>query len=250
MKLDELTRYLDEYLSLKDIKDYPNAANGLQVEGGNDVKRIVTAVDGSIAAMKAAVERKADMLIVHHGILWNGLKPIVGPLRARIATLIKNDVSLYSAHLPLDAHPEIGNNVMLAKLLGLEVDGRFGDYHGTRIGVSARCEVSLEDLVARMEKGLNVAVKIVPSGGKSVRRVGIVSGGGADSIAEAFDEKIDTLITGECSHQEYIEAEELGVNVIYAGHYATETLGVAALGEHLARKFGLEHSFFDYPTGL
>ncbi|MEE8574676.1 MAG: Nif3-like dinuclear metal center hexameric protein [Thermodesulfobacteriota bacterium] len=250
MKLDELVNYTSEYLSLKDIKDYPNAVNGLQVEGSEEVEKIMTAVDGSSSSINAAAKWGADMLIVHHGILWNGLKPIVGPLKARLAPLIKNDISLYSAHLPLDAHPDIGNNAVLADLIGLEVTDTFGEYQGIKIGVYGSLDITLEELTEKVETALDTTVNVVPSGSNKLSKVAIVSGGGADSIAEAYDMGIDTLLTGECSHQEYIEAEELGINVIYAGHYATETVGVRALGTHLAEKFGIEHKFFDYPTGL
>jgi dinuclear metal center YbgI/SA1388 family protein len=250
MRLDELTAYLLDYLSLDDVPDYPNALNGLQVEGGGEVGRVMTAVDASVASANAAAERGADMLIVHHGLFWEGLKPLTGRMKRRIEPLVMNRISLYSAHLPLDAHPEVGNNVLLAEALELRPAEPFGEFMGIKIGLYAECDLMLSELAARLEERLGAHARVVRSGGERAARVAVVSGGAASCIAEAAREGMDTLVTGELPHHAYLEATELGLNVIYAGHYSTETLGVKALGEHLNKKFGLAHEFFDYPTGL
>lgn len=252
VRLADLTGYLDDYLAVREIADYPNALNGLQVEGKEEVRRVLTAVDVSIASVEEAVAWGADMLIVHHGLFWNGLQPIVGRVRRRLQPLLREEISLYSVHLPLDVHPEVGNNALLARTLGVEPSGRFGDFQGTPIGVLCETELPLAELVSRLEANLSTQVKVIPFGGNVVQRIGIISGGAGQTriLTEAHEQGIDTLLTGEGAHHTYLDAEELGINLLYAGHYATETLGVRALGEHLQRMFGLECRFFDHPTGL
>lgn len=252
VRLADLTGYLNDYLAIRDIPDYPNALNGLQVEGRNEVRRVLTAVDASIASIEEAVAWGADMLIVHHGLFWNGLQPIVGRLRRRLQPLLREGISLYSVHLPLDVHPEVGNNALLARTLGLEPSGWFGDYQGTPTGVVCVAEMPLAELVSRLQTELQTQVKIISFGGSVVRRIGIITGGAGQTriLVEAHEQGIDTVLTGEGAHHTYLDAEELGINLLYAGHYATETLGVRALGEHLHRMFGLESRFFDHPTGL
>lgn len=250
MRLVELVNYLNDFLSVAEVPDYPNALNGLQVEGGPEVEKIITAVDASVASAGEAANEGAGMLLVHHGLFWDGLKPVTGRYKQRIEPLLKNEISLYSAHLPLDAHNEVGNNVLLAQALGLSAAGEFGEFMGVKVGVWAECGLPVDELCKRLEMRLGSAPKAVRNGPGTARRVAIVSGGASSSLAEAAGAGMDTFVTGELPHHAYIEAEELGLNVIYAGHYATETLGVQALGEHLNKKFGLEHKFFDYPTGL
>lgn len=252
VRLADLTGYLDDYLAIREIPDYPNAFNGLQVEGREEVRRVLTAVDASIASVQEAVAWGADMLVVHHGLFWNGLQPIVGRFRRRLQPLLREGISLYSVHLPLDVHPEVGNNALLARRLHLEPSARFGDYQGTPIGVVCDTELPLATLVSRLETELQTQVKVMPFGESTVRRIGIITGGAGQTriLTEAYEKGIDTLLTGEGAHHTYLDAEELGINLLYAGHYATETLGVRALGEHLQRMFGLECRFFDHPTGL
>ncbi|MDW8289810.1 MAG: Nif3-like dinuclear metal center hexameric protein [Armatimonadota bacterium] len=252
VRLPDLVGYLNEYLAVGEVPDYPNALNGLQVEGREEVRRVLTAVDASVASVEEAVAWGADLLIVHHGLFWNGLQPIVGRFRRRLQPLLREGISLYSVHLPLDVHPEVGNNALLARRLGLEIAERFGEFQGTLVGVVCETELPLEQLVSRLQTELRTQVKVIPFGGDTVRRVGIVTGGAGQTriIVEAIERGIDTLLTGEGAHHTYLDAEELGINLLYAGHYATETLGVQALGEHLHRQFGLEHRFFDHPTGL
>lgn len=250
MKRDEIVDYINEYLSVPDTPDYSNAMNGLQVEGRGEVTRIMTAVDATEASISEAAARDVGMLLVHHGLFWEGLRPVTGRAKRRLAPLIKNDISLYSVHLPLDAHPEVGNNAVLARMLGLPVSGRFAEFHDVVIGVYSNSSVPLDELALRVKRELGVTPMVLNFGPPETRRIGVVSGGGGSSIIQALASGIDTVITGEISHNHYFDAEEHGLNIVSAGHYATETVGIRTLGKHLSEKFGLEHSFFDHPTGL
>ena len=248
--LAHLVAYLNDYLSVQEIPDYKDAFNGLQVEGRTEVQRIAVAVDACLATIEEAVEGGDDLLIVHHGLFWGTKAPLTGAYYRRIAALIKNDLALYACHLPLDAHPEVGNNHVLARLLDLEPAGTFGEYERMPLGVWADCQRTLTELVHQVQSVLGVIPKVIATGPETVRRVGILTGGGGSYISRAAIKGIDTLLTGEGAHHTYFDAEELGINVIYAGHYATETVGVQALGNHLAQQFGLDCRFIDHPTGL
>lgn len=250
MQRDELVRYLDEYLRVKEIDD--DSKNGLQVEGRPEVGHVALAVDACLAAFQGAVEAGADFLIVHHGMFWKTYKPLAGPHLRRVRALLAGEVSLYAVHLPLDVHPEVGNNATLACLLDLEVTGTFAEYHGMDVGVEARlaAPTTAPAFAERVRERLGVPVVLKPYGPEQVSRVGIVSGG-ADFVTEqAAARGLDLFLTGERTHTYFHEAEEHKIHVVYAGHYATETTGVQALGRHLADKFGLEISFLDQPTGL
>lgn len=251
MKLHELVRWLDEYLNTANTPDSERAFNGLQVDNGNaDVRRIAVAVDSGQAVIDRAVQAKADLLIVHHGLLWGGTEPITGRAWKRYSTLIDNRLAVYSSHLPLDRHPDVGNNAVMARLLGMPVTGMWGRYKGIDIGVVGTLDLPRDELVARVSAALGGTPRVLSKGPSRVARLGIVTGSGGDLIGEAAAAGIDTLLTGEGKHHSFFDAEELGVNVIYAGHYATETLGVRALAEHLAATFGLGWEFIDHPTGL
>ena len=249
MQREELTAYLEDYLSVREILDYREAYNGLQVEGRREIKKIAVCVDACLATIAQAIALDADFMIVHHGLFWGAKAPVTGAYYQRLALLIKNDLPLYSCHLPLDIHPEVGNNAVLARKLGLEPTGTFGEFEGTPIGVTARTEMSRDEFAARVKTTLNVEPFVIATGPETVRRVAILTGGGGSLIAKAAA-VADTFLTGEGNHHSYFEAEERGLNVLYAGHYATETVGVRALGEHLATRFGLESIFLDHPTGL
>lgn len=164
VRLNDLVGYLDEYLAIREIPDYPNAFNGLQVEGKETVRRVMTAVDVSVAVVEEAVAWRADILIVHHGLFWNGLQPIVGRFRRRLQPLLREAVSLYSVHLPLDVHPEVGNNARLARALGLTPEERFADYQGVAIGVVCETDLQLPELVRILEEKLQTSVKLLPFG--------------------------------------------------------------------------------------
>jgi len=250
MQLTELVRWLDDYLRIGDIRDDAAALNGLQVENAGTVARVAVAVDACQAVFDMAAASRADLLIVHHGLFWGGLEPITGRHHRRVATLLRHGIALYSAHLPLDVHPEVGNNAVLAGRLGMAVQGWWGEYQGMPIGVRGELDLPFAALGERVAELLRARPTLLPLGPARVRQVGIVTGAGGSLIGEAKAAGLDTLITGEGKHHSYFDAEELGVNVVYAGHYATETVGVQALGARLAAQHGLPWSFLDHPTGL
>jgi dinuclear metal center YbgI/SA1388 family protein len=244
-----LVDYLDDYLNIAAVPD--RSLNGLQVEGGKRVRRAAFAVDACLKTIRAAARIDADILVVHHGLFWSRNERVTGVMRQRIAALIENDVSLYAAHLPLDCHPEVGNNVELARLLGFELGKRFADYHGVEIGFTAETDraVNRMALIKRIEKALKTSVSHLDFGPATIKRIGIVSGGAAEYAAEAKELGCDAFVTGETSHTAYHLAKEARINVMHAGHYASETVGVKALARHLRAKFSLECRFLSAPTG-
>lgn len=250
MKRRDLVSYLDEYLGVHAMQDY--SENGLQVEGADEVRHLAFAVDACQETIEGAAAAGAQMLIVHHGLLWGKPVRIVGPHLRRVKTLLAADCSLYAAHLPLDRHPEVGNNVQLAQLLGLTVTGGLGEMFGNLIGVVADAPpgCTRQGLEAALAATLGRAPLLLPGGPAEVRRVGIISGGAASDIPDAAKAGCDTYITGETSHSAYHDAAEHRINVFFAGHYATETLGVKALASHLRQALGLSGEFLDRPTGL
>ena len=251
MERSELIAYLDDYLNIAGIEDY--GPQGLQVEAGSErIERVALAVDTSPVAIEAAAGWQADLLLVHHGILWRVVEPIAGPLGRRVRLLLQNGIHLYAAHLALDAHPVVGNNAVLAQMFGVEVDEWWCPYRGTPLAVvgSLSTRVSLADFVQQVEDQLNTQTHVLAHGPTEIRQVAILSGFGADEIAAARAAGADTFLTGETSHANYWAAADLGLNVIYAGHYATETVGVQALGQHLVKEFGLQTRFFDFPTRM
>jgi dinuclear metal center YbgI/SA1388 family protein len=250
MKLAELVAYLNSFLRIREVPDDAEAMNGLQVENGGEVATIAVAVDACEAVILEAARTRADLLLVHHGLFWGPRTPVTGRSFRRLAALVRGGIAVYSAHLPLDVHPEVGNNAVLARLLGLEPAGIWGEYLGTPIGVWGDLALDREDAIGRLQAVLGVAPKLLPGGPTRTSRIGVVTGAGGSLIRQAHAAGIDTFITGEAKHAAYFDAEELGVNVILAGHYATETVGVKALGAHLADRFGLAWSFLDHPTGL
>jgi len=250
MRLDELVQYLDDYLRIGEIPDYPRAFNGLQVENRGEVTRLATAVDASEATIMEAVRRGCDLLLVHHGLFWDGEPRVTGRRYRRLRPLFERDVAVYAAHLPLDLHPEVGNNAVLARELGIAIEGEFGSYQGVPMGVWGTLELSREALAARLDETLGGRVHRIPGGGERIRRVGVLTGAGGGAIGDALAAGLDALVTGEGAHHTYFDAMEGGLNVYYGGHYATETWGVRALGVHLADRFGLPVEFIDLPTGL
>ncbi len=248
--LRKLVGFLDSELKLSEFpKD--ESVNGLQVEGSAEVHKIGLAVDACDYIFQSASERNIDFLIVHHGLIWGGIRSVSGTLKKRIRTLLDSDISLYACHLPLDWHPEYGNNARLLELLSIKRRGGFGQYHGKRIGYwgSLNKDLSLSDFMGRVDKILQTRTTALGFG-RRVRKIGIVSGGGWSAIYDAEKTGIDTLLVGEPSHSAYTLAEEMKLNVVFAGHYATETVGVKAVGNMLAGKYGLKAEFIDHPTGL
>jgi dinuclear metal center YbgI/SA1388 family protein len=250
VELVELARYLDDYLRVNAVGDAPEAVNGLQVANAGTVTRIGAAVDLNEATVRLAAGQGADLLLVHHGLFWGGLRPLTGPQYRRVAELLRHNIAVYSAHVPLDVHAEVGNNPVLARALGVTVRSVFGDHHGEAIGVWGDLAVPREALRDRLATHLGATVKLMPFGPATTQRVGIVTGSGGSLIRQAAEAGLDTYITGEGAHHSYFDAEELGLNVYFAGHYATETIGVKALAGHLAARFRLPWVFLDHPTGL
>jgi dinuclear metal center YbgI/SA1388 family protein len=250
MNLTDLVRYCDEYLSIDAVHDSPEALNGLQVGNGGRVNRIAAAVDLCAATVRMAAEQGADLLIVHHGLFWGGVRPLVGPQLTRVSGLIRDGIALYAAHLPLDRHPAVGNAALLARALGLTIQGEFGAWREQPVGVWGELDLDRESVEQRLTAALGRPAKAMRFGPEAVRRVGIVTGAGGSLIAQAAVAGLDTYITGEGTHHTYFDAEELGLNVYFGGHYATETLGVRALAEHLSAKFAIPWIFLDHPTGL
>jgi dinuclear metal center YbgI/SA1388 family protein len=250
MKLDDLVTWLDDLL---DIHAYPDPSlNGLQVEGADTVTKVALAVDASLNAITQAAELGADMLIVHHGLFWGPAKPVTGPHKQRVAALLGRDMSLYAAHIPLDAHRELGNNWGLARILQLEDLEDFASFQGMPIGCKGRFPhaVDLHDLADRIEKALGESVLVHAGGSMTVRSLGIVSGAAAWDVVTAHEQGLDAFLTGEPKHDVFHEVFERGINALYAGHYMTETVGVNLLGERLRESLGLDAEFILLPTGL
>ena len=252
----ELVQYLDEILETTAVPDYPNAVNGLQFGNRGRVTSVAASVDFSTKAVEAAAAAGADLLLVHHGMFWNGARPIVGPAYDRIRLLLEHDIAVYSSHLPLDRHPQFGNNVLLSEELGLSASGEFAGFKGKSIGVRGESDIATADIVEHArsfsQKYGGVAVSTPIDASRRTFRWAICTGAGAsaETLQEAVATGIDTLIVGEGPHWTAVEAADMGLTIIYAGHYATETLGVAALGKHLADRYSLELTIVSAPTGL
>jgi dinuclear metal center YbgI/SA1388 family protein len=250
LSLAAIVNYCDRILRTREIQDYEGAVNGLQVENHGDVTRMVAAVDASLATVKLAIAAGADLMIVHHGLFWSPPRPWTGKKYELLRLLVENNLAVYSSHLPLDAHPRLGNNAQLCAALGLKKLKPFFPSHGSFIGFQARQKVPLADLARRLERATGARPRILP-GGKSVcEKIGVVTGGAGSDLKPAAEEGVDTFITGEGPHWTYSQAEELGINVLYGGHYATETFGVKALAAHLSKRFKAPWEFLDHPTGL
>lgn len=254
--LADVVAHLDNVLRIADVPDYPGAVNGMQVQNAGTVHRVAVAVDASLQSIQGAIDTGADLLVVHHGLFWSGVQAVRGRVYDRLHRLITNDIAVYSAHLPLDLHHEFGNNPLLARALGLDPTEGFARYQGTAVGVMGNADIDTSllaeraEAIARREGGTLVTVGVTP--GRRTRRWALCTGAGAstDSLREAAAAGADTLIVGEGPHHTAIEASELGIAVLYAGHYATETFGVRALGNELQRRFELPWSFIAAPTGL
>ncbi len=249
-ELSSMVDFLDQSLKTSEIKDYSGAVNGLQLENGGKVQKVIAAVDASAPVIAKAVASGGDLLLVHHGLFWQGAQPLRGANYRKIKEAMDADMAIYSSHLPLDVHPEWGNNVGLAKAMGLVDWGPFLDWKGMPMGVRAEVDWSREELLERVENAVGDAVHFCPGGPDRIGSVGIVTGGAGSEVAEAAATGVEAFITGEGPHWSYPLAEELGIHLVYGGHYATETFGVKALAEELSRKFQVEWEFVDHPTGL
>jgi dinuclear metal center YbgI/SA1388 family protein len=248
MLLDELRDYNASLLNIAQFKDY--CPNGVQVEGRKEVRRIATGVTASQYVLDEAVAWGADAILVHHGYFWRNEEPVLtGIKKNRIAQLLRNDVSLLAYHLPLDAHPELGNNAQLGKLLGLIEQGRFGEQDIVCIG-SLTPSSTLAQFTQRIAHVLQRSPQVIGDAAGNIGKVAWCSGGAQGYFEAAIAQGADAYITGEISEQNYHLANESGVAFIAAGHHATERLGIQKLGEHLANRFGLEHRFFDQPNPI
>jgi dinuclear metal center YbgI/SA1388 family protein len=248
--LSEIVSYTDRFLRIRDVGDWDNALNGLQIENSGRVTGIGAAVDVSTHVLSQTAERKIDLLIVHHGLFWPGLQPVRGVLRRQLRIAFENDIALYSAHLPLDIHASVGNNAQLVAALGLKSPRPFLEERGQPVGLKMRASLPRSELVRKLQKVLNGSVKVFDSGPKQTRAIGIVTGAAGSEIYRVADENIDTFITGEAPHWAAVAAEELGMNLLLGGHYATEVFGVKTLAAHLSKRFGVPWEFIDCPTGL
>ncbi|HEX9856971.1 MAG TPA: Nif3-like dinuclear metal center hexameric protein [Paracoccaceae bacterium] len=243
MLLEELRDYNATLLQTASFKDY--CPNGVQVEGRPEVRRIATAVTASQQALDEAIAWGADAILVHHGYFWrNENAAITGIKKRRIAQLLRNDVSLLAYHLPLDAHPELGNNAQLGKLLGLEVQGRFGEQDIVCVGSLAQPQ-TLNQFAQQVAHGLQRKPQVIGDGARNIRRIAWCSGGAQGYFELAIAQGVDAYLTGEISEQNYHLAQESGVAFIAAGHHATERYGIQALGNHLGAQFALEHRYFE-----
>jgi dinuclear metal center YbgI/SA1388 family protein len=250
MNLRAIVEYMNGYLETEDFPDFDGAVNGLQLDGRSTVDRLYTAVDASEEVIGRASEKGPGLLLVHHGLFWSERRSLTGPLFRKVEGLIRGEVGLYAAHLPLDAHPEVGNSAVLARECGLNPAGRFGNALGVEIGWWCSAEMERTKLLGIVERAVGAEGRLVAGGPEKTRRIAVVTGSAGNMVRQAAERGVDTLITGEGSHPNYNEAMELNVNVIYAGHYATETWGVNALGQHLEKRFGLSWEFIDAPTGF
>jgi dinuclear metal center YbgI/SA1388 family protein len=250
IELESLVGFLDRFLGIADFPDYPGALNGLQVEGPRVIRRLAAAVDAGTPTIQAAIEAECDLLLVHHGLFWNAPAPVTGRVYRRLAPLLRREVAVYSAHLPLDAHPEVGNCAVLARALGFDPVDRFGSYEGREIGYRVETDEDRGEMIRRLEGVLGGPVRLLPGGPERIRRLGIVTGGGGSFLSDAAAEGLDTLLTGEAPHHTWMDAMEQGVNVLLGGHYLTETWGVRALAERIEEETGVPWTFLDFPTGL
>ena len=248
--LSEIVEYTNKYLRIRKVEDWPNALNGLQIENSGNVTKIGAAVDVSTRVLTAAARRQINLLIVHHGLFWPGLQPVAGALRRQLKLAFENDIALYSAHLPLDVHSEVGNNARLAAALGFKKTKPFLEERGELVGLKTRNTLPRAALIRKLRTALRGPIKTFNFGPTETNRVGIVTGAAGSEIYRVAQEKIDTFITGEAPHWAAVAAEELGINLLLGGHYATETLGVKALATHLSERFTLPWEFLNFPTGL
>lgn len=248
--LSEIVNYTNDFLRIREIGDWDNALNGLQIENSGGVTKIGASVDASTRVLLAAAKQNVDLLIVHHGLFWQGLQPVTGVLRRQLKLGFENNIALYSAHLPLDLHPRVGNNAQLAAALGLKSNQPFFEEKGQLIGVKARASLARDELDRKLQKALGGPVKAFTFGPKKTATIGIITGGAGSEIYRVAQQGIDTFITGEAPHWAAVAADELGMNLLLGGHYATEVFGVKALAAHLSKRFKIPWAFIDCPTGM
>ncbi|NJM38325.1 MAG: Nif3-like dinuclear metal center hexameric protein [Akkermansiaceae bacterium] len=248
--LNEVIAFLETELKTSLITDYQGSMNGLQLTNSGKVPRVVAAVDASLPVVKAAAEGGAGLLIVHHGMFWQGARPITGAFYQKIKVAMDAGLAIYSSHLPLDIHPVFGNNILLANAIGVENAEPFLDHNRLTIGIRGTWNGTRSELLGKLQSVLNGTVHHCPAGPEKISSVGIITGGAGSEVAKVAAVGVSTFITGEGPHWSFPLAEELGMNVFYGGHYATETFGVKALSEMISDKFSIPWEFIDHPTGL
>jgi dinuclear metal center YbgI/SA1388 family protein len=248
--LTDIVNYTNDFLRIREIGDWDNALNGLQIENSGGVTRIAGGVDVSTRVLEAAAKLNVDLLIVHHGLFWHGLQPVTAALRRQLQIAFENNIALYSAHLPLDLHPQVGNNVQLAAALGFKSNLPFFEEKGQKIGLKVKVSLPCEKLDRKLQKVLNARIKTFMFGPRKTETIGIISGGAGSEIYKVAEEGVDTFITGEAPHWAAVAADELGMNLLLGGHYATEVFGVKALAAHLSKRFKIPWDFIDFPTGM
>ena len=248
--LCEIVNYTNDFLRIREIGDWDNALNGLQIENSGGVTKIGASVDVSTRVLADAAKQNVDLLIVHHGLFWPGLQPVTGALRRQLELAFENNIALYSAHLPLDLHAQVGNNALLVAALRLKSNQPFFEEKGQLIGVKARASLPRNELDRKLQKALSGPVKTFMFGPKKTGTIGVITGGAGSEIYRIAQEGIDTFITGEAPHWAAVAADELGINLLLGGHYATEVFGVKALAAHLSKRFKVPWSFIDCPTGM
>ena len=249
MKLVDVVNYLDEYLKVMEIAD--SSLNGLVIENSGEVNKIGFAVDFSKRAIEEAVKNNVDMLIVHHGPYWGKVVPLSGYFYKRMKEMMNNDIALYAVHLPLDIHPEVGNNAYAMKLLGLKDTEEFGDYHGIKLGRKFKFKKPMkrEEFKKLLEEKLGGEAILWDFGKEEIQTGAYVSGDAISLLEEAIKEGVDIYITGEPKHSAYWIAAENEINVMFLGHYTSERVGLLALKEHLEKKFKIDTIFIEAPTG-
>jgi len=247
--LQEIVNFLDRELKTSEIRDYTAALNGLQLENDGTVNRVISAVDASLAVIEEAA-KEGGLLLVHHGMFWQGAQKITGPYFQKLKAAIHGNLAIYSSHLPLDFHPEIGNNILLARAIGLQSIQPILFKEGFASAVVGEWHESRNELQKAIETAVVRPLQCCDCGVKSPRKVAVMTGGAGSEVAKIAELGIDSFVTGEGPHWSFIEAEERKMNVFYAGHYATETFGVKALGVMVADKFGLKATFLERSGGL
>lgn len=245
---EDFAKYLEQTLDINRFRDY--CPNGLQVEGRSEIRKLVTGVTASLALLEAAAEEGADAVLVHHGYFWRGEDArVVGPKYRRLKLLLENGINLFAYHLPLDMHPELGNNAQLALRLGLATDGRFGENDLGWLGMPSDPAIAtVGDLVRCVEQRLGRAPLVIGDAGQPLKRVGWCTGAAHSMLGDAIAAGASAYLSGEVSEPTVHLAREAGVAYLACGHHATERFGVQALGEHLAGHFGIEHRFIDVPN--
>ena len=251
--MNDLDHYLRILLETDRFTLIDSALNGLQVDRADrEIRKMAFAVDASLESFRRAAEYEADLLFVHHGLFWGKPAPLRGTLYSRIRHLLEHDLALYAVHLPLDAHPELGNNAGIAKCLQLEKVEAFGEYKGVKIGYQGTLPgpLGLEEIGERICGKRDTYLGILPYGPEQIRKIGIVSGGAPETVHQAIEEGLDLFITGDASHAIYHDCLEAGINVLFAGHYSTEIWGVRQLAERVRADNRLETCLLDIPTGF